>query len=205
MINALTYEEMLKKIKDNSLDKGIYDDYVAILLTRPDLETGQNILNSLVYYHHMTGEYINFYLPGYSAFGGEKYITDVGDIPWYFCTKEFVRFYEKLERITSWIYSGESELILLELKKGQLQYSHTIVFYIDAMLRDHVIDSIPLFMQNLARTCKNKDTINGISNCFGNKKAKELAIDIFFQDNPLGKIFEQEKYFCIRNIEKSGI
>ena len=51
MFDALTYQEMLKEIKKNSEKYGITDDVVAILITRPDLATGKDILNSLEYYH----------------------------------------------------------------------------------------------------------------------------------------------------------
>ena len=45
MFDALTYQEMLKEIKKNSEKYGITDDVVAILITRPDLATGKDILN----------------------------------------------------------------------------------------------------------------------------------------------------------------
>ena len=46
MFDALTYQKMLKEIKKNSEKYGITDDMVAILITRPDLATGKDILNS---------------------------------------------------------------------------------------------------------------------------------------------------------------
>lgn len=68
MFDVLTYQKMLKEIKKNSKKYGITDDMVAILITRPDLATGKDILNSLEYYHFRTGYSINFYLPGYGAY-----------------------------------------------------------------------------------------------------------------------------------------
>ena len=44
MFDALTYQEMLKEIKKNSEKYGITDDVVAILITRPDLATGKDIV-----------------------------------------------------------------------------------------------------------------------------------------------------------------
>lgn len=204
MIEALTYDEMIRKINENVMEKGIIDDYIAVLFTRPDLETGKSIANSLNYYHHMTGNNINFYLPGYSAYGGEQYITEVDRTPWYFCTKEFVKFYEHMEHITKWKYSGESDLLLLELSDGELQYSQTMEFYLDNMLRDNVIASIPSFMQKLSGICREKETIKEVSNYFGRNKAKEIGKNFCFDKLPdwFGDIFEQEKYFCVRNIKR---
>ena len=64
MLDALTYQEMLKHIKWNVEQYGIEDDTIGILITRPDLTTGESILNSLEYFHFRTGKTINFYLPG---------------------------------------------------------------------------------------------------------------------------------------------
>ena len=63
MIDAITYADMLKHIRNNEL----IEDTIGILITRPDLHTGNDILKSLSYFHHLTGNNINFYLPGYGA------------------------------------------------------------------------------------------------------------------------------------------
>lgn len=63
MFDALTYQEMLKEIKENSEKYGTTYDMAVILITRPDLATGKDILNSLEYYHFRTSHFINFYLP----------------------------------------------------------------------------------------------------------------------------------------------
>lgn len=70
MINALSYKEMIEKITENCLERGLRNDYIGILVTRPDLDSGKSILNSLNYYHHLTGQAVNFYLPGYGAYWG---------------------------------------------------------------------------------------------------------------------------------------
>ena len=38
MINALSYKEMIEKINENYLSRGIRNDYIDILITRPDLD-----------------------------------------------------------------------------------------------------------------------------------------------------------------------
>ena len=45
MINALSYKEMIEKINENYLSRGIRNDYIGILITRPDLDSGESILN----------------------------------------------------------------------------------------------------------------------------------------------------------------
>lgn len=58
MLDALTYQEMLRNIKQNMEYWGVKDDIIGILITRPDLNTGKNILDSLEYYHFRTGQLI---------------------------------------------------------------------------------------------------------------------------------------------------
>lgn len=75
MFDALTYQKMLKEIKKNSEKYGITDDMVAILITRPDLATGKDILNSLEYYHFRTGRSIKLLFAGiWSNIGRKKNI-----------------------------------------------------------------------------------------------------------------------------------
>lgn len=105
MFDALTYQKMLKEIKKNSEKYGITDDMVAILITRPDLATGKDILNSLEYYHFRTGRSINFYLPGYGAYWTEeeypdgKVVTEIAGVKWLFSNQRFVEFIEDISDI----------------------------------------------------------------------------------------------------------
>lgn len=64
MLEAITYQNMLRDISSNQ----IKNDTIGILITRPDLEAGKSILNSLNYYHYLSGNNVNFYLPGYGAY-----------------------------------------------------------------------------------------------------------------------------------------
>lgn len=102
---------MLRNIARNSERYGIENDTIGILLTRPDLETGRDILNSLEYYHFWMGNSINFYLPGYGAYWDDTYpdrkvVTEIDGVKWYFSNEMFVRFEENMERYSSWKYSG---------------------------------------------------------------------------------------------------
>lgn len=76
---------MLNDIVKNSERYGVEQDIIGVLLTRPGLETGQNILKNLEYYHFRTGKTINFYLPGYGAYWYDTYpdgqvVTKIGGI-----------------------------------------------------------------------------------------------------------------------------
>jgi len=134
MIEAITYADMLEHIRNNDL----VEDTVGILLTRPDLQTGEEIMGSLNYYHHLTGHNINFYLPGYGAYWNNaeypdmRFAAKINGVSWSFSDKAFVMFVDAIENVSRWKYSGESELLLIPYHDKNLDYSNVAVFHLDA-------------------------------------------------------------------------
>lgn len=209
MIEALTYEEMLRDINKNMDKYGIKSDTIGILLARPDLETGKSILNSLPYFHFRTGKTINFYLPGYGAYWNdyypdEKQVVMIDGVNWCFSNQMFANFLDDLEKYANWNYSGESELLLLEYNDGVLSYENVMRFYLDNMIRDGVIASIHSFFEKLFRLCKSKESLRDLSNCLGNDKVKQIARNKILDNLPLGlrDVFSQEKYYCVKKFAK---
>ena len=209
MIDALTYQIMLEEINRNAREEGVLNDSVGILITRPELPTGKDILNSLEYYHFRTGKLVNFYLLGYGAYWNSDYpdskiVTTIDNVNWSFSNQMFALFIEDLEKNSKWQYSGESELLLVDLKEGNLSYEKMMQFYLDKMIRDGIIYSVDQFFENLFRICKDKDSLNQISNAFGMNKANQVSIDVLLDKLPLGlgNVFIQEKYFCVKNMER---
>lgn len=210
MFDALTYQEMLKEIKKNSEKYGITDDVVAILITRPDLATGKDILNSLEYYHFRTGHSINFYLPGYGAYWTEeeypdgKVVTEIAGVKWSFSNQRFVEFIEDMEKYSKWRYSGESDLIFAEVKNGRLSYERAMEFHLDNMLRDKAIISVNQFFEKIVRIGQEGRSMNQIGNKLGIDKGKQVVFDALLEKMPMhmGDVIKQEKYFCVKNIQK---
>ena len=205
MLEAITYQNMLRDINSDE----IKEDTIGILITRPDLEVGKSILNSLNYFHHLSGNNTNFYLPGYGAYWYKSYpdgqvVTKIEGVDWSFSDKMFVCFINDLETYSKWEYSGESELLMLEYKDGILSYDNMMQFYLDNMMRDRVIVSISSFFQQLLRICKNDKSLKDISNAFGKDKLIQVTKENILNNIPssLANVFIQEKYFCIRNYGK---
>lgn len=209
MIDVLTYQIMMEEINRNAREEGVLNDSIGILITRPELPTGKDILNSLEYYHFRTGKSVNFYLPGYGAYCNSDYpdskvITTIGNVNWLFSNQMFALFIEDLEKNSKWQYSGESELLLVDLKEGTLSYKKMMQFYLDKMIRDGIIYSVDQFFEDLFRICKDKDSLNQISNAFGMNKVKQISIDALLEKLPLGlkNVFIHEKYFLVKNMER---
>ena len=191
MFDALTYQEMLKEIKKNSEKYGITDDVVAILITRPDLATGKDILNSLEYYHFRTGHSINFYLPGYGAYWTEeeypdgKVVAEIASVKWSFSNQCFVKFIEDMEKYSKWRYSGESDLIFAEVKNGILSYERAMEFHLDNMLRDKSIISVNQFFEKIVRIGQEGRSMNQIGNKLGIDKGKQVVFDALLEKMPM--------------------
>ena len=209
MYEALTYQIMLKEISENARKSGILDNTIGILVTRPDLPTGKSILDSLEYFHFRTDKAFNLYLAGYGAYWPEseypdgEVVTVIDGVNWSFSNQRFVQFISALEKYSKWSYSGESELLLIQLKNGILSYKNVMSFHLDNMIRDNAIQSIYLFFEQLFRISSNKKSMTQIRKAFRNNKLKQISKEKIIENMPLdmGKVFMQEKYFCVKNIQ----
>lgn len=198
MLAAPTYVEMV-----SGLDNGL----IGILLTRPNLETGEKILKDVGYLNLRSQKYLDLYFAGYGTDGHypeSKEVAEVDGDKWYFSDKLFVSFLEEIEKICKWKYSGESDLILISCKQGQILYKKAMIFHLEKLIKQGVYDSIEDFFEELFRLCKEKQSIKEISNAFGAKKVKYTFFKIMVDKLPagLGEIFTQEKNFCVKNIAK---
>ena len=206
MIEALTYKDMLDHIRENDL----VEDTIGILITRPSLATGKDIVEELEYYHHLTGHSINFYLPGYGAYWNtEKYpdmkvVTEIDRAEWSFSNKAFVEFIDALEEVSRWKYSGESELLLISYHDGNLDFSSVAVFCLDAMLKDEAISSVSRFITELSRSVrKNNDvksiTVKGGSKCVAKAIAQEM-IDTFLRN--ISKALKRGRHYICKDFSR---
>lgn len=205
MLEAITYEKMLNSIAHN----GVASDAIGILITRPESAVGIDIMSDLNYYHHFSGESINFFLPGYGAYWYGTYpdgkvVTKIDGVEWSFSDRMFVEFIKDLEAHSSWQYSGESELLLVEYTNGVLLFDKILQFHLDNMLRDHIITSIGAFFQKLFRESKGDKSLNKLSNRLGRKTVSQVAMEAVLKALPcgLGNLYEKEKYYCVKNCKK---
>lgn len=203
MIEALTYRDMLDHIRKNDF----VEDTIGILITRPSLATGKDIVGELEYYHHLTGHSINFYLPGYGAYWNTeeypdmKVVTKIDRTEWSFSSKAFVEFVSALEEVCRWKYSGESELLLIPYHDGKLDFSSVAVFCLDAMLKDEVISSVSRFITELSRSARQNNDVKAItakggSKCVAKAIAQEL-IDILLRN--VSKALKRGRHYICKD------
>lgn len=203
MIEAITYKDMLKYINKS----GFVEDVIGILVTRPDLHTGKDILKSLNYYHHLTSKNINFYLPGYGAYwNSDEYpdmntVTCINGVNWSFSDKAFVEFIAVLEKVSKWKYSGESELLLIPYHDELLDFSEVGVFHLDAMLKDGTISSVSSFVTGLNRCVMQDNSVTGIIERGAEKCVMKAVIEEIIDSIPtyITKPLRKGKHYLCRD------
>lgn len=141
-------------------------------------------------------------MPGYGAYWNDTYpdgkvVTEINRLKWSFSNEMFTEFLSDLEKYSKWKYSGESELLLVDFKKGILSFDKIMQFHLDNMIRDNVIYSVHQFFEQLFRVCQDKETLKQVSNAFGLDKAKQITKERILDKLPvgLGKFLPKKNIF----------
>ena len=120
---------------------------IGILFAPPYTQiAGERIVPRLGYLNARSAEHIHFFCAGYGGYGfaedakpiGEVQYEDGVVIPWGFSQRKFAEFINEMEEVTTWRYSGEADLILVD---PNLEFAEAIVYDMEAMLRDGAIDN----------------------------------------------------------------
>jgi len=205
MLEAITYDSMLENIEEN----GVKDATIGILFARPKSKAGKDIVDTLPYYHHRSGQNINFYLPGYGAYWYGAYpdetnIVKIGGTQWSFSNQKYVEFIDSLEENSNWEYSGESELLLIEYRNHLLDYSNVLRFILDTMLRDEAITSINMFFEGIFREATKRKSVTQISDISGLKTLGQITIDSVLKAIPscFCGVIKKERHYLIKDYSK---
>ncbi|MGG2056316.1 hypothetical protein ABFY48_18380 [Lysinibacillus pakistanensis] len=201
MLEAITYEDLIRDIDERR--NGI----IGILIANPGSEFVRfNIYDRISQFHHRSGKSSDFYLPGYGAYWYER-VPDAANVfqidgtQWSFSNKEFSDFINELEDKSKYKFSGETELLLLEVINGEINFDNVIIIWLDKMLKDGVIYSVSNLFENIFRVMKESNSLNNISNRLAFPKLIDSILDEF-KDKMWVKVFRKTKYFCTRNLSK---
>jgi hypothetical protein len=119
---------------------------IGILFAPPYTTIGsEKVVPKLGYLNTRTAAYIHFFCAGYGGYHFADDATAVGEvtyddgvmIPWGFSQNKFAEFVNDMEASTSWKYSGEVDLILVD---PDLEFTEAIVLDIEAMVKDGTVD-----------------------------------------------------------------
>jgi hypothetical protein len=209
MIEALTYKSMIHNIKSNLNDVHSRKT-IGILLGDPNcVFVRDNIINRINYFHHKSNEGIDFYFPGYGAYwygyyGKQKTACTVDEVEWSFSEKMYCEFINELEIKSNWRYSGETELIIIDYAKEDLDFSNTMTFWLDKMVKDKIIYSPANFFTSIFNLFKEENTTYTASDKLALKSMGNKIVDIIKNKMPsdIIKLYDSSKWFCIRDFRK---
>jgi hypothetical protein len=137
---------------------------IGILFAPPYTKVGsERIVPRPGYLNARTAEYIHFFCAGYGGYHFADDARDIGEvsyedgtvIPWGFSERKFAEFVNDMEASTSWKYSGEADLILVE---PDLEFTDVIVFDIEAMVKMGLLITLRACSRPSSRSLGSKDT-----------------------------------------------
>lgn len=218
MIHAWNYEQVCQELGNAFLYR--YPDgdrratrMVGLLFAPPETQVGRKeIVPGLNYFHHRSGNNIDFFCAGYSRYGftpGQRPVTN-DDPPWMFSTEAFDRFRRDIECRSSWRYSGEADLLLMNGERvnessASLDFHSTIACDLDQMIRDTAIHSSRRFLEDVFRFSENvqlPDPTWGFSDKMGTNTAssalKRVILSLLPKD--LGTDYQRAEHFAIRDL-----
>lgn len=179
------------------------------------------LLENFEYNHLRSGEYIDFFFPGYknqsNSFNSsinwifnsldfdksneKKQFYPSFDLV--FSISDFVNSIEEIENMSKWRYSGNTEFLFLEYAHGKISFEHTISLNIDQLLQNNTISSIPVLMEDIIKISKSCTQVSEFANKLNYLEASKSIISSIKQYiiNKLNGVHTGT--FCYRNLSKN--
>lgn len=176
---------------------------MAILFARPSAKiVKEDILSNYDYLDIRSARHIEIVCAGYDS--SMKFNENV-----------FVKIIEGIERDTSWKYSGETDMILLNTRYDHktgavdLDFREVVSFSIEAALRVKAIESVPAFFESLIRFAAahtGLDPTWGFSDSRGLEVAGSALSKAIFSLLPKGMEdeFDKAKLFVVKDVARQS-
>lgn len=189
-------------------------------------EIGEKLEQRVKYLNLRTNNIVDFFCIGYAAneifenqpldikTGQVNY--DNGEFEWEYSEIIFNNLLNEFENKTTWEYSGESELLLLnaifdnEFNHVFVDYSKVIILELDKVIEDNPNLSLGRLFEGI-RKFANEEITNNPTEKFRNKQGLISLGHSFIESIPEKlktlpfKLFKRAKHFRIVNLEKQGI
>jgi hypothetical protein len=190
---------------------------IGILFAHPHAPLAKSeIVNHLNQFHYRSGEAVDFFCVGYGAYWPENYKPDVQQIinidgtDWLFSDSAFSQVINEIEELTSWQYSGETELLLLAAVKNEigeihLNFDSSIVCNLEAMHKDQAFTSVRAFFEGIFRFAKKSscsDPAWALSDAAGLRIARSALKDAVLSLLPknLKESYKKAEHYAVKSI-----
>jgi len=153
---------------------------IGIVFARPECKLAKDeIIPNLSYFDTRSGQNIDFFFPGYvlaSDGSNTQQILHVGNEKWAFDVGLFNLARHKFEGMTTWIYSGEVDLILANVRSlgddvgHHADFGRVLRFDLDKLVREKSIESVSKLLELLFKFAEHghaSDPVGTFSNHMG--------------------------------------
>jgi hypothetical protein len=188
---------------------------VAVLFCNPRTPFAKDeIIPSLNYFHKRSKQYINIFCCGFGAFGTTSDYPDMQQVgrvdgdEWFYSDEAFVTVVEEFEERTQWQYSGENELLLLDIVKNKdiedLTIQHAIVCNLEQMHRDKAFTSVRSLVEKLIVYAKSDEAANAWK--FSDKQGLNVARSVLkdavlnLLPNDLKNLYQRSENYAVKQI-----
>jgi len=192
---------------------------VGLLFAPPESSLGKSeITQSLNYFHHRSGDKIDFFCAGYRRYGKDRQFVVEKEVtsdcnPWYFNVVDFEALRKETQKKTSWKYSGEADIILLNARKSEsgqevvLDWSSAICCDLERMKKDKAIESTRRFFEDIfcfVDGYDGKDPVWDLSDQQGAIKAKSGLKRLILSILPktLRELYSEAQHLVVRDISR---
>jgi hypothetical protein len=199
--------EMNAKLKRHTL--------VAVLFCNPGTQFCKDeILNSLNYFHKRSKNYIHIFCCGFGAykkstgFDDIQQVVDIDGEPWFYSDAALVDVVESFEAKTNWKYSGENELLILDIipcdEPSEVTINNAIVCSLEQMKTDKAFTSVRSLIENLIRFAASDECADAweFSDRQGISAAKSSLKDgvLSLLPKSVGALYRKSEGFAVRKI-----
>jgi hypothetical protein len=175
----------------------------------------EEIVPNLAYFHHTSGATIDFFCAGYGRYwypppeDQEEVTAD--HPPWLFSLTLFGKFREEIEKLCTWQYSGEADLLLMnahinpEDDVARLDFRSAVVCDLEKMKHDEAIRTVPRFFEDIfkyAEKAPANDPTWGFSDNMGlhigGNAIKRVVLSLL--PRKLDDDYRRAEHFAVRDI-----
>ncbi len=222
MFGIVNFDEVIaitvNKCKNYSPDRE--RRMVGLLFLKPTSKlVAAEILASGEYFHARTGKEIDFFLPGYGPRDWESddkvFDINIGETGFVLRMADFVSCIKSLQQDSTWKYSGETDLLLLDVivKNGALppafDTENVICCNLDSLIENGAITSIHGFLEIIIQyieSGKHDAPTRTFSDLMGLKRGRDGFINYLSKSLPgdVGQEIQNTVSFRTRSIQANA-
>ena len=144
----------------------------------------REILSNLETYHVFSGKNMTFFMPGYTEdivlFDQHREFDRVDFSRRNFSLENFRRFVQDLERISTWRYSLQTDMLFLNMVNNELDFSYVYNYQLETLMHDGEIPNVNTLFNELRLAVEEteslqleerfmKKALEGLAKCFLSK------------------------------------